>query len=106
MFDSNSGELRTDLYFCHPQCSGEKGSCERNHELLRYILPKGTSFNDLTQDDFNRITSNVNSLKRKSTDFSTPIELFRAFFGNEILDKLNISLIDPNSVTLSKDLLN
>ena len=47
----------------------------------------------------------VNSLKRKSTDYSTPIELFYAFFGREILDKLNISLIEPNSVILSPELL-
>ena len=105
MYDSETGELRTDLYFCHPQCSGEKGSCERNHELFRYIIPKGSSLNDYDQTDFNKITSHVNSLKRKSTDYSTPIELFYAFFGREILDKLNISLIEPNSVILSPELL-
>jgi IS30 family transposase len=105
IYDSITGELRTDLYFCHPQCSGEKGSCERNHELFRYILPKGISFNNLNQNDFNLITSHVNSLKRKSTDYSTPIELFYAFFGHEILEKLHISLIEPNSVILSPELL-
>ena len=105
MYDPETGELRTDLYFCHPQCSGEKGSCERNHELFRYIIPKGSSLNDYDQTDFNKITSHVNSLKRKSTDYSTPIELFYAFFGREILDKLNISLIEPNSVILSAELL-
>lgn len=105
MYDSETGELRTKLYFCHPQCSGEKGSCERSHELLRYIIPKGYSFDSYNQETFNKITSHVNSIKRKSTDFSTPIELFRAHFGNEILSKLDISLIDPNSVILSFELL-
>lgn len=104
MFDSN-GEYRTNLFFCHPQCSGEKGSCERNHELLRYILPKGTSFNKYNQQQMDLITSHVNSLKRKSTDFSTPIEKFYAFFGKDILDKLNIKLINPNDVILSRELL-
>lgn len=105
IYDSQTGELRTNLYFCHPQCSGEKGSCERSHELLRYIVPKGYSFDSYNQETFNKITSHVNSIKRKSTDFSTPIELFRAHFGNEILSKLGISLINPNSVTLSPELL-
>jgi len=105
MYDSETGELRTQLFFCHPQCSGEKGSCEKNHELFRYIYPKGTTFNYSTQQDFNKATSHVNSLKRKSTDYSTPIELFYAYFGREILDKLNISLIDPNEVVLSPELL-
>ncbi len=68
-------------------------------------MPKGISFNNLNQNDFNLITSHVNSLKRKSTDYSTPIELFYAFFGHEILEKLHISLIEPNSVILSPELL-
>lgn len=53
--------------------SDEKGSCERNHQLLRYIFPKGTPFDDLTQENLDLIASHINSLKRKSTDFSTPI---------------------------------
>lgn len=103
--DPETKEIRTDVYFCHPQCSGEKGSCERNHELFRYILPKGTSFNQYDQIQINRITSHVNSLKRKSTEFSTPIELFYAHYGHEILNKLGISLIEPNSVMLSNELV-
>lgn len=105
MLDPITGEVRTELYFCHPMASSEKGSCERNHQYLRYILPKGKSFNTLTQDDFNKITSHVNSAKRKSIAYSTPIELFYAFYGKDILNKLGISLIDPNSVILSEDLL-
>ena len=103
--DPKTGEIRTDLYFCHPQCSGEKGSCEKNHELFRYVIPKGHSFNHLNQKQFDLITSHVNSLKRKSTDFSTPIEKFYAFFGKDILDKLNINFIEPNDVILSRELI-
>lgn len=105
IYDPNTGELRTNLFFCHPNRSDEKGSCEKNHELFRYILPKGSSFDNLSQDDFNLITSHVNSLKRKSTDFSTPIEKFYAFYGREILDKLGISLIEPNNVILKTKLI-
>jgi len=103
--EPETGEVRTNLYFCHPGASGEKGSCERNHELFRYILPKGTSFKELTQEQLNLVTSHVNSYKRKSTDYSSPIELFRAYFGPEILERLNISLVEPNSVTLTPELL-
>ena len=31
----------------------KKGSCEVNHELLRRILPKATSFDNLIQEDIN-----------------------------------------------------
>ena len=53
-FDPTTGELRTNLFFCHPN---RRGSCEKNHELLRYILPKGKSFDNLTQHDLNLIAS-------------------------------------------------
>lgn len=105
MADPNTAEIRTQLFFCHTYASREKGACEKNHEYFRYILPKGSSFDFLSQDDLNLITSHINSTKRKSTDFSTPLELFRAFFGPDILDRLGISLIDPNSVVLSSELL-
>lgn len=103
--DPITNEIRMQIFFCHPMRSDEKGSCENNHELFRYILPKGISFDNLTQDDVNLITSHVNSYKRKSTDFSTPIEKFYAFYGKDILDKLNVSLIRPNEVTLTQKLI-
>lgn len=105
MTDPDSGETRTELYFCQPLQSGQKGSCERNHELFRYILPKGTSFDSYTEETFRLITSHVNSYKRKSIDFSCPIEKFYAFFGKEILDLLNISLIPANEVQLTPELI-
>lgn len=105
MTDPDSGEIRTELYFCQPLQSGQKGSCERNHELFRYILPKGTSFDSYAEETFRLITSHINSYKRKSIDFSCPIEKFYAFFGKEILDLLNISLIPANEVQLTPELI-
>ena len=37
--------------------SYQKGKVEKNHEFIRYVLPKGTSFDNLTQDDINLIMS-------------------------------------------------
>ncbi len=105
MKDPDTGDIRSQLFFCHPMFSGEKGSCERNHELFRYVIPKGVSFDNRDQEDFNLITSHVNSYKRKSTDYSTPLDLFCAHFGKDILDKLSIHKIDANSVVLNPDLL-
>ena len=103
--DPDTGEIRTYLFFCDAMASFQKGSCENNHERFRYILPKGVSFDDLTQEDLDLITSHINSLKIKSIDFSCPIEKFYAFFGTEILDKLNISLIPANNVHLKPELI-
>ena len=103
--DPNTGEIRTNLFFCQPGQSGQKGSCEQNHELFRYILPKGKSFDSYEDSKYELITSHVNSYKRQSIEYSTPYEKFVCFFGKEILEKLNIKLISPNEVLLKPELL-
>ena len=104
-FYNLTGEERSLLYFCEPLASFQKGACEKNHELFRYIYPKSTSFDNVTQDDLNLVMSHINSYKRKSTDYSTPIELFRAHFGSEILSKLNIKEIPANDIILTPALV-
>ena len=42
---------RTNVFYCDPSAPYQKGACEVNHELIRRILPKGSSFDDLTQKD-------------------------------------------------------
>jgi len=103
-FDMETGEQRTKIFYCHPSSPFEKGSCEVNHELLRRILPKGTSFDDLTQDDINIIMSHINSYKKKLNNVS-PITMFSTIYGKDTVDKLGIQEIEPNKVSLSKSIL-
>ena len=104
-FDMETGEQRTKIFYCHPSSPFEKGSCEVNHELLRRILPKGTSFDDLTQDDINIIMSHINSYKRKKLNNVSPITMFSTIYGKDTVDKLGIQEIEPNKVSLSKSIL-
>ena len=57
--------LRTKVFYCDPSSPYQKGSCEVNHELIRHILPKGSSFDDLTQEDIFLMMNHINSYKRK-----------------------------------------
>ena len=104
-FDMTTGEKRTQIFYCHPSSPFEKGSCEVNHELLRRILPKGTSFDDLNQDDINLIMSHINSYKRKKLNNVSPYTMFSTIYGKETTDKLGIQEIEPNKVNLSKSIL-
>ncbi len=104
-YDPITGEKRTQIFYCHPSSPYEKGSCEVNHELLRRILPKGTSFDDLTQDDINIIMSHINSYKRKKLNDQSPYFMFSSIYGKDTIDKLNIKEINPNDVNLSTKLL-
>ena len=56
-----TGIQRTNIYYCDPMRSGQKGGIEQAHTMLRMILPKRTTFEFLTQWDVNLITSHINS---------------------------------------------
>ena len=58
------GPPRSRLFYCDPCASWQKGRVERNHEFLRLVMPKGTSFDALTQTDINKVLSHVNSYSR------------------------------------------
>ncbi len=38
--------IRTSIYYCDPMASWQKPGIEKNHEYIRYVLPKGTSFDE------------------------------------------------------------
>ena len=57
-----TGEIQCRLFYCDPQQTNQKSRCERNHEYIRYILPKGTSFDQLTQKDVDLVMNHVNSM--------------------------------------------
>ncbi|MGV3022255.1 IS30 family transposase, partial [Streptococcus suis] len=79
---------------------------EKNHTLIRDILPKGTSFDNLTQDDINLVCSHVNSVKRASFNGKSAYELFTFTYGEELATLLGISKIDTENVIQSPRLLN
>ena len=97
--DSN-GERISRVFFCDPYSSSQKGACERNHEFIRYILPKGRSFDCLTQKDVDLMFSHINSTPRKSLGFHSLYFVFSNMFGKDFLNRLNIHLIDNEDVLL------
>lgn len=57
---------RTKIYYCNPMASYQKAHVEKNHEYIRYIIPKGISFNNRTQKDITLIINHINSTSRTS----------------------------------------
>ena len=93
------------LFFCDPNRSDQKGRIEKNHTLIRDILPKGTSFDNLTQEDINLVCSHVNSVKRAALNGKSAYELFAFTYGEEISKLLGISKIPAEDVCQSSKLL-
>ena len=93
------------LFFCDPNRSDQKGRIEKNHTLIRDILPKGTAFDNLTQEDINLVCSHVNSVKRAALNGKSAYELFAFTYGEEIPKLLGISKIPAEDVCQSSKLL-
>jgi IS30 family transposase len=101
----NNGEKRTKIYYCEPGRSDQKGACEVNHEMIRRVLPQGTSFDNLTQENINLLMAHINSYKRKKLNDCSPLQLFNLMYGDDIANKFDIIEIKPNNINLSENLL-
>lgn len=99
-----NGEYRTRLFYTHPYSSFEKGACERNHELIRYIVPKGTELK-MTQKQARLMMSHINSLPRKSLGGLSPYDVFAAQYGMRILERLGIWKVPADQINITPDLL-
>jgi hypothetical protein len=85
--------------------SNQKSQLERNHELVREILPKGVSFDTLTQKQADLAFSHVNAYIRYVNGNRTPYDVFEFLYGRKMAEKLNILKIDPREVVLKPRLV-
>ena len=101
----STGEQVTKLFFCDPPMSCQKGMIEKNHEFIRYILPKGSSFKNITQEDCDLFMNNINSLCRDSLNGKSPYEAMLFLCDEYVLKSLNCYYIKPDEVILNDSLL-
>lgn len=62
---------RTKVYYCHPYSSYERGSNENQNKLIRRKIPKGTNFDDKTDEDIRQVEEWVNNYPRKIFEYET-----------------------------------
>ena len=99
------GEKRTYIYFCEPNRSDEKGGCERNHRLLRKVIPKGTSLEPFRQRDMLLVTNHVNSYVRKSLGGIRPYDLAMETYPEEFFENLALEMIPSEKLNLTPGLI-
>jgi IS30 family transposase len=66
--------LDTNFYFAHPYSSWQRGCNENTNGLIRQYVPKGSSFDHLTNKDAKKIMGRLNNRPRKSLGYRTPNE--------------------------------
>lgn len=103
---ADDGTQITSIFYCNPSSPYQKPTIENNHEFIRRILPKGRSFDDLTQSDIDLMMNHINSYRREKLNDKSPYESFSFFYGQEILDMLGATPITPNEIILRPSLLN
>ena len=82
-------DTKTQIYFCHPYCSGEKGTNEKSNSMIRYFIPKGSLIENYSYEDINDIAYWMNNYPRKILDYKTPLEaLLEEFNDKNIINKI------------------
>lgn len=67
--------LGIDFYFTHPYASWEKGTNENTNGLLRQYFPKGTDFNEVSDNAIQTVETELNNRPRKCLNYKRPIEI-------------------------------
>lgn len=107
LFEINceTGQMRTNIFYCDPQRPDQKPHVEKNHTYVRTIIPNGKKLSNMTHEDLDLVFSHINSVPRKILNGKTPYEVFTFYYGTEIPEKLNIKRIGKDDVTLMPYLL-
>ena len=96
---------RTIVLYCDPYSFWQKGCCEKNHEYIRYVRKKGSTFDDLDQKKITLLANHINNTKRDSLNGHSPFELSQLLLDKHLLSAMKYKLIAPDDVTLTPELL-
>lgn len=69
---------RTQLYYCHPYTSSERGSNENQNRMSRRHIPKGINFDNMTRTEVKKLEQWLNDYPRR---------LFHGLSANEVYAK-------------------
>lgn len=71
-------EKRTTVYYCHPYSSWERGTNENNNRLVRRHTPKGTNFDEISEEEVQYIETWMNEYPRELFGWKSSKDLFEA----------------------------
>lgn len=98
------GQQRCRVFYCDPMASWQKGRIEKSHEYIRYVLPKGSSFDGLSQDDVDLLMNHINCTCRDVLDESCPFDLACSSMP-DIIGLLQLYRVPANQIHLKPDLI-
>jgi len=102
---TTDGKHRCYVFYCDPYVSNQKGKLEKNHEYIRYVIPKGRSMHKYTQEDINLLASHINSTARDSLNGASPFDLADLLLDKRIPILTGQYKVSPDSVMLKPALI-
>ena len=97
--------LQDKIFYCDPQASWQKPHIEKNHEFIRYVIPRGKTFKGYTQEDMTLIANHINSTTRPGLEYKSPYDLVETEEMKKLLEMLNMSPVAADEICLSPKLL-
>lgn len=79
---SLNGDKRTDLYYCHPYRSGERGSNENQNRMIRRWIPRGSDISQFTDQQIRQVQFWLNNYPRKMFGGLSAREVFERDYFN------------------------
>ena len=70
---------RTQVFYCHPYSSWERGSNENSNKLIRRFIPKGTPIEYFSDEYIQKIQFWINHLPRKILGYKTSAQLVKEY---------------------------
>jgi len=80
---SISHALNIDFFFAKPYHSWERGANENTNGLIRQYFPKGSSFENITDENVAKVQEILNNRPRKKLGFLTPNEFLCINLSNQ-----------------------
>ena len=62
---------RTQIYYAHPYCSGERGTNENNNRMIRRWIPKGVLIDNISTSFIKEIEDWLNNYLRAMFDYKS-----------------------------------
>jgi IS30 family transposase len=69
-------QIGAQCYFARPYASWQRGTNEQTNGMVRWYLPKGTDFRNISEEEIAAVESRINNRPRKCLKYKTPLEVF------------------------------
>lgn len=74
-------ELSIPVYFAKPYASYQRWSNEHGNGMIRRFFPKGTNFDDVTDEEIQKVVDYLNNRPRKILGYKTPKQVFDSYLA-------------------------